>query len=502
MNIQKIYFNLLIGYLILLGVSGIAMEISLVWPFVFGRGTNSYFILKTIHQNTFFYGLFLNLISGFVFILNPFIRNNQTRNKSIEIFFWLFQIAVLSGISGNFFNLSGKFAYFNLNPVSLFLFLVSFILFFRISWHSFNQPKETSFDLIKKYIWNFFILIPVQVLFILFIISRILPELVKYFPQKLNPYVVFNLLQLFLNSFIYDFFIIAILSGVIYLTLLGNPEYEYKLAGTIEKLDTKDGFFKKQIKKWYFKNSGFINFFQLQWYYLLTLFVLNILFKFHYYETRSMVSFVTKMTFWFSPASCFIFLLCLFLFIRQNPPRPNIQGFLNVALMFLGVFCFSCMITAFPDIQNKFMFSDWMTSQRHLLLAGFFLPVLYFFLSENFPFFRKAGNTKSSITSFGKKQKLGNMQNIEKNPYPFVFSIWWIFTLILIISGWIIGATEAGIWHKTNPNQYLEFPAWFSLMELLRPFRIARLVILASFILISAAMYYMIFRITPKFLKK
>jgi hypothetical protein len=471
--------------------TGLLLDACLVFSGLPGHETNTYVFAKILHQNALFYGLFLNILPAFS-IFHAY--THEIKSRQMVYFFWLYQAGVLTGILGNLVSMNSNFSFINLNWISAMFIAFSFVIFilesrsfYRIHTVSLKiNDDEKSVSRHKKvynpekyFVWNYFIIIPLIVFLTIFILNQtISPGSMFFFKIILQPYVT-NILQITFNAYIYNYFIIIFLSGIFYLASL--PDY-FHIQGN---------------EKVYLKNKDILKACKIQWLLQTLLFMVYLYFRLHYYVFRENIVFIEKISELFSPVS-FLIAISGFRFIRKRfLLDDHFTGMMNLAFMFLKVYILAQLITCFPVFQYTFMFTDWIVAQRHLLLAGFFLPVFFIFIMNNHGILQKIDVTKYlAIEAPEKNYKnipneiKGNSKSVKSYFHTRYWTlVWWLFTLSLMISGWVIGTLEAGLQNKTDLSDYLEYPGWISIIDILRPYRMGRLAFFIVFIILTPMVY-------------
>ncbi|MDH4262291.1 MAG: hypothetical protein OEV78_04515 [Spirochaetia bacterium] len=527
MNILKIYYKLVIFYLLSLLITGLLLDSYQAFPGIYNQHIDLYSTARLLHQNIFEYGLCLNILTAIVlYNLNVYNIDNQ---RSVY-FFWLFQTGIMFKISGN---LVAKIQYsvqFIFDWLAVTLIVLSIVIFVTEVWNYYKYNLEisdslgsykknkirkslkTRYNRDKNFIINYYIIIPVIVFMTVFIlkhaiVSGLIYATIGFRLPVLNTFFS-NVIDISYHVYIYNYFIITLLSGIFYLSFLPDRNHieKIKISLYATVMDKLILFIQAFAAFWRQKNifgnkdrnndttllmrvsdldddskrhkniDGTIQICKIQWVLVTFIYMMILFFNIQFYIYREYILLIEKISVLLVPLSYAISFICFKFVTKRFIEDSRFKGVMNFAFMFFTIFILAEIITCIPNFQNTFMFTDWIVSQRHLFLSGFFLPVLYVFLIKNHDKLSQEGNFKEVISTE------------EHNPNERFWTIfWWFFTLSLSISGWVIGAVETGLWNKMDGAGYLEYPGWIGMILILKPFRIVR------FIFFSALIFFVLF---------
>lgn len=483
MDIQKNYYRIISTYFALLFVSGLLAEASLIFPYISNPEINIYFVAKNMHNNIFHTGLFLNILPAFAVSYSRLHDLNDTSRKSIVVFFWLYEIIIFWGILGNMIGQIPVAGVINFEWYISYSIFFLFCFFMAVTWNFYSN------DSLKKTIWNYFILIPLASFFIIFLFSHIFFHSNVISFSGFRQTGIMNILQVTSNIYLYNYFFVILVSGILYLGLLPDNypdknstrlkarkvpaklsrEYvilNFKKISDYIFVRAKVFFyiiFKKSINQisetFQAENIGIIKNLKNQWKLQTGLFVIFLFYKIQYFQDRENIAIAGKLINVIYPFSFFYIMLNLKLISKRFSVPDHIQNLLKISLMFLTVYIVAEVFLGFEFIIDLFGYTELVSGQRHLLISGFFLPVLYIFLSKNFKEFFMTSTKRQVVYRF------------KKNT---ILHIWWILTLYFAVSSWGIGGIEAGLWNKLNAFGYLEYPGWREIIQVIKPYRISR----------------------------
>jgi len=451
MMIPRIYFKILVFYGIVLAASGLLLESALWFPGIAGHGANVYVMARILHEPIFQYGIVLNVLPALVFILtsnNP-TQKNQRQNRHGLIFFWFFQGVVVVEILANLLNnlLGGALTWYTRFlslgfPIALGWFLLSRI-YHNLVYKTNQNIFPINLDYAKTEVVSFFIETPLVVYGLFFLLIPVWQPGGSVGIFGMVSPAVFNLVQVAWHIFSTEYFAIIFISGVFYLAMLQG---RLLLPGQ----DFDNTVLARVRRAW-----------KLQWSLVALFFFISLYYQLKYFIIRENIPAFSGLWVFLLPLSYGLSLGVFRYVYKAIPVEERFGGLVDFAFLFLILLVMAQSIQAifaFLNGQNMFAFTEWMAGSRHLFAVGVVFPVLFLFWTTLQPGGRA----------------------VEKSWLIF----WWIFTLALVLSSWVMGTLETGLWYKTDDHGFFQYPGWIAIVEILRPWHMARWVILTFFALV------------------
>ncbi|MDH4200049.1 MAG: hypothetical protein OEV66_06680 [Spirochaetia bacterium] len=422
-DFQKYYIRITLFYIFIMILSGILLDFARVYPFFNANVPNLYPVLKLIHYNIFLYGLLLNILPGiFVFFAEPETKIFFWGKNITAYCFWLYPISITLGILGNIFGYWQPTEYLEFEWLADIFIACLLALYFKSTLRFFRQ------NVLRQYVWIFYILIPLMVFSIFFVLLNFRrPTGLLSSSDLISPYA-HNILSIAFHSFIVYYFIAIVGFGIAYLILIPILEIDNDLLFSIKI-------------QWKMQTIFFI----ILLYYQL---------KFHIYQIET-----TGLN-----IGIFLIFASLFIGIRNLNFLKSIlknqnTRLISLIVMFLQIYILGSMLSGLPTFRGLLSGTSWENGQRHLLVTGFFLPAFILFL-----------------------QKM-NSDLLHLNQ---ILEFWWAGVLVLVASAWVFGVIEAGFIGKMDEYGFLEYPAFSEISKILNPYYIIRSIVFCIMFIIAA----------------